>query len=264
MICQCGAELEGRKQCKTCGRWHVSEIEVERELQATVCLADVEASDVDRIRSGPWDVALGGGMPRSNLILISGVNGSGKSTMMLQLGAAVANLEKKNILYVAKEESAGQIKARAVRLKMSPEIQRRFTIVPHIEKTIGELLEEHDPALVIIDSLPALVGVGTAGLKPGYEVLEVLREYTIRKTTPVIVVDHINKEGDFGGSAAWLHLVDMTLMIERCARGDDLLVIRLGAVKNRNGPTGAYVDFLMTEHGLVEAPAEEEEDDDEE
>ncbi len=255
--CTCGALLpEGKRQCPKCGKWLVSREEVDATLQRTVCLADVEASDVARIRTGPWDVAFGGGIVRDTVILLAGQPGQGKSTLVLQIGSAVAELEQKNVLYIAKEESAGQIKSRAERLQMPPQSQRRFTVVPHFDKPIGELLDEHESGLVILDSLPALAGTGPAGMKPAYEILEQIREYTLRKIVPVIVIDHINKEGDFAGQIAWQHLVDVTLMLEGHVRDDDHVVTRLGAVKNRHGASAAFADFFMTEHGLVQAPPE--------
>src|SRR5258707_9549688 len=102
MICECGSVLEqGKARCSRCGRWQVSRSEVEKILQTTVCLADVAASDVDRIKSGPWDVAWGGGIVRDTVTMISGWPGAGKSTALLQLAAALSEVEQKNVLYIA-------------------------------------------------------------------------------------------------------------------------------------------------------------------
>ena len=257
MKCVCGTEIEaGKRQCAKCGRWHISREEIEVALQQTINLADVDASEAARIVSGPWDVAWGGGIVRDTVTMLAGFPGAGKSTLMLQVAAAVSALEKKTALYIAKEESAGQIKLRALRLQMPIEAQRMFLIVPHLDKSIGELLESYDSGIVVVDSLPALAGTGPTGMQPAYEILDAIREYALRKTVPVIVINHINKEGDFAGQAAWQHLVDVTLMLETRFREDDRCVSRLGAVKNRHGASGAFTDFDMTERGLVLAPPE--------
>jgi DNA repair protein RadA/Sms len=264
-ICSCGAHLEtGVVRCSKCGRWQLSKDEFQQTSHATVCLADVEASDVHRLTSGPWDQAWGGGIVRDTVTMFAGAPGAGKSTNLLQIAAAVALSEPKRVLYIAIEESAGQIKARAERLKISFEAQQKIIIVPHFEGPIVKLLETHSPSIIILDSLPALAGTGAAGIQPALHILEEIRSYVLRESVPAVVIDHVIKDGDFGGAMSWQHLVDVTLMLELHERSDGLMVRRLGAVKNRHGAAAcaeACQDFLMTETGLVGAPSPNDEND---
>ena len=61
-----------------------------------------------------FDRVLGGGVVAGSVILLSGEPGIGKSTLLLQICAAVA--DEKTVLYVSGEESSAQISMRARRL----------------------------------------------------------------------------------------------------------------------------------------------------
>ena len=57
---------------------------------------------------------LGGGIVPGSIVLLGGDPGIGKSTLMLQVAAEIA--ETSTVLYASGEESARQIKMRAKRL----------------------------------------------------------------------------------------------------------------------------------------------------
>ncbi len=80
-----------------------------------VALAGVALTHEERLSSGiaEFDRVMGGGIVLGSVTLLGGDPGVGKSTLMLQLAAA---LPGKSILYVSGEESERQIKMRAVRL----------------------------------------------------------------------------------------------------------------------------------------------------
>ena len=64
---------------------------------------------------GELDRVLGGGLVSGSVVLLSGEPGIGKSTILLQISDALGSSHK--VLYVSGEESEGQLKLRAKRLK---------------------------------------------------------------------------------------------------------------------------------------------------
>src|SRR5205807_10632560 len=62
-----------------------------------------------------FDRAIGGGIVAGSAMLVGGDPGIGKSTLLLQVAARVAAAGK-SVIYVSGEESAEQVRHRAVRL----------------------------------------------------------------------------------------------------------------------------------------------------
>ena len=121
-------------RCPQCGEWNtmVEETvapEAPKAAQSmarsgpasqAASLADIAMEDMARMETGigELDRVLGGGIVPGALILLSGDPGIGKSTLVLQLAAAVCD-KNGTVLYGSGEESAGQIKMRAQRLGIS-------------------------------------------------------------------------------------------------------------------------------------------------
>ena len=78
-------------------------------------LTEIESNEEQRIDMLDEELnrVLGGGLVQGSLTLIGGEPGIGKSTLILQ---TVLRLTHKRILYVSGEESARQLKLRAVRI----------------------------------------------------------------------------------------------------------------------------------------------------
>jgi len=150
-ICnECGhEEPKWLGRCPDCGNWN-SFREIQKQGKSSgagqgrritpgdgqrprtmdpVLLGNIRYSEHNRIDSGLNEVngVLGGGIMLGASVLIGGEPGIGKSTLMLQLAAAVTI--DKPVLYVSGEESAQQIRMRAERLGIVP--AKRFeTDVP--------------------------------------------------------------------------------------------------------------------------------------
>src|ERR1043165_9902549 len=62
-----------------------------------------------------FDRAIGGGIVPGSAMLVGGDPGIGKSTLLLQVAARLAS-ERHKVVYVSGEESAEQVRLRAVRL----------------------------------------------------------------------------------------------------------------------------------------------------
>src|SRR5574341_1503035 len=135
-VCQqCGfvsAKSYGR--CPDCGEWDSMVETIETRTRATSSLASlapraqpqkiskVVTEGFQRISVPMPDLArvLGGGIVPGSLVLIGGEPGIGKSTLLLQMAAALAQ-STGTVLYVSGEESVQQMKMRAERLGLTPD-----------------------------------------------------------------------------------------------------------------------------------------------
>ena len=146
----CGTRLaKWAGQCPDCREWNcIVEIRAERgpagrfggyagQLSSEVLdLSAVQGSEVERsaVGVGELDRVLGGGIVPGSVILLGGDPGIGKSTILIQLVAALAG--RFPSLYVTGEESLEQLGMRARRLDLSLEGIRCLTETS-IEQILG-------------------------------------------------------------------------------------------------------------------------------
>jgi DNA repair protein RadA/Sms len=92
-------------------------------------LGEIQASLIPRIASGvaEFDRVLGGGFVPGSVVLLGGDPGIGKSTLLLQALAALAD-GGSTVLYASSEESAHQLRLRAERLETSTTIAAAHNI----------------------------------------------------------------------------------------------------------------------------------------
>ena len=215
-------------------------------------IKEIAASDEkERLKTefNSMNEVLGGGILRGSVILFAGQPGIGKSTILMQICAKIANGHK--VLYVSGEESAGQVKMRAVRLGANSETLSfaASTSGNDIAKTIADGEFE----LVIVDSIQTLA-INEISSAPG-TVSQITNAGNLiiqaaKKTdTAVIIVGHVTKEGTLAGPKVLEHLVDVVLNFEGDRYGG-FKTIR--AIKNRFGSTSEAAIFEMTEKGLQE------------
>lgn len=193
---------------------------------------------------------LGGGIVPGSLVLVGGDPGIGKSTLLLQLSAKLAETNHK-VLYISGEESVKQTKLRADRLGViSPEL---YVLAETDLMKIEKAIEEVAPTLVIIDSIQTVYHDDISSA-PG-SVAQV-RECTaafmrVAKTTgiAIFIVGHVTKQGSIAGPKLLEHMVDSVLYFEG-ERHHTYRILR--AVKNRFGSTNEMGIFEMKELGLEE------------
>ena len=271
-VCQnCGARYsKWAGHCNNCDAWNtiVEDLVVEDSSSAgKFALAQAKSSGKTLSFSSIKEIAasdekerlktefdslnevLGGGILRGSVILFAGQPGIGKSTILMQICAKIANGHK--VLYVSGEESAGQVKMRAVRLGANSETLSfaASTSGNDIAKTIADGEFE----LVIVDSIQTLA-INEISSAPG-TVSQITNAGNLiiqaaKKTdTAVIIVGHVTKEGTLAGPKVLEHLVDVVLNFEGDRYGG-FKTIR--AIKNRFGSTSEAAIFEMTERGLQE------------
>lgn len=209
-------------------------------------------NDHERITTsiGELDRVLGGGIVPGSMILIGGDPGIGKSTLILQILAAVAE-KGLDVLYVSGEESSRQIKMRAKRLgALHP---KEFLATSGNIGQIVPMAQQMRPGLLAVDSIQTLTcdditsapGSVSQVRESAYRLLKMAKQENI----PVILVGHVTKEGAIAGPRTLEHMVDTVLYFE----GDRSHAFRiLRTVKNRFGSTNELGVFEMKEEGLIE------------
>jgi DNA repair protein RadA/Sms len=263
-ICQeCGAQSpKWLGKCISCNGWNtfVEEI-VERKKPVTsvsaklsgnqpLTLENITTEKSERIRVGinEFDRVLGGGIVPGSIVLLGGEPGIGKSTLVLQLALG---LKDKKILYVSGEESLQQIKMRAGRLGMDGS-NCLFLSETSLENVLAQT-SEVNPQLLIIDSIQTL-SAETIESSPGSvtqvrECTSAILKFAKQNHIAVILIGHINKEGNLAGPKVLEHIVDSVLQFE----GDTNYLYRiLRASKNRFGSTSELGIFEMRSNGLQE------------
>ncbi|MBR3378008.1 DNA repair protein RadA [Candidatus Saccharibacteria bacterium] len=270
-VCQnCGtsyAKWAGR--CEQCGEWNtLLEQEVPTEAEAKSALArgavsgkklaavsinEIEPSDAgSRLKTGfpELDNVLGGGILLGGVALLAGQPGMGKSTILMQVCANVSNAGRK-VLYVSGEESAGQVKMRAIRLGASSD-QLHFASSSSAND-IAKTIEEDGYDLVIVDSIQTLSMAEISSAPGTVSQVSNCGNLIIRAAkasgTAVIIVGHVTKDGTLAGPKVLEHLVDVVMNFEGDRYGG-FKTIR--AVKNRFGSTTEVAIFEMASEGLVE------------
>ena len=248
-------------QCPECNAWNT--LEEQRALRSVnsrqtapvtaasqiIPLSEVNSEQQARVPSGlsELDRVLGGGVVRGSVVLLGGSPGIGKSTLLLQMLAA---LDRLPTLYISGEESAQQISLRAERLKLNKENLRLLSSVS-LEEIIA-ILQSSKPQLVIVDSIQTLaseqLNSAPGSVSQVRECAAQLVQLAKNTNTTLFVVGHITKEGTLAGPRVLEHMVDTVLYFE----GDSSDRFRLlRATKNRFGAVNELGVFVMQESGLA-------------
>jgi len=151
-------------RCPGCGEWNTMEEQPVvksaggkakpwKPAAKPVPLAQVDVTPAGHLQTGieELDRVLGGGLIEGAVVLVGGEPGVGKSTLLLQACERIARQGKK-VLYVSGEESARQIKLRALRLgTLSEDL---LVLAETDMEAVCQAMEESQAQLVIIDSIP--------------------------------------------------------------------------------------------------------------
>ncbi|MEJ5309033.1 MAG: DNA repair protein RadA [Anaerolineae bacterium] len=254
-------------KCPNCGAWEsLVEVLLETEngggttpsstrlTQRPQPLSQVDLGAVDRIPvlMNEFSRVLGGGLVPGSIVLIGGEPGIGKSTLLLQVAAALGSTERP-VLYVSGEESPRQIKMRAKRLGIEGDPLYLLS-----ETETGAILAQASamqPTLqaLVVDSIQTVhnedMTSAAGSVSQVRECAASFQRWAKESGVPVFVVGHVTKQGAIAGPKILEHIVDTVLYLE----GDPFHTYRLlRSVKNRFGATSEVGVFEMQEQGLVE------------
>ena len=265
---ECGAvTLKWTGQCADCSAWNtLSEVTVEERTPINERFQSHGApraiirklDEVDLVKqprmttgSAEFDRSLGGGLVSGSVILLGGDPGIGKSTLLLQVLAALAEDDMLNTLYVSGEESIEQISLRADRLGLPA--TGLYVLAENQLENIFAVASSHKPKVLVVDSIQTVFSEALQSA-PGSvaqvrECAARLVRFAKQTQTTVFLVGHVTKEGSLAGPRVLEHVVDTVLYFE----GDSNSRYRMiRSVKNRYGAVNELGVFAMTDKGLRE------------
>ncbi|WP_102867585.1 DNA repair protein RadA [Pseudovibrio exalbescens] len=268
-VCQsCGAVTsKWMGRCESCGEWNsIQEERADSGIgggpgQATRSSGRVvelvglsgEIKEAPRIETGvaELDRVTGGGFVKGSALLVGGDPGIGKSTLLIQASAVLAN-QGHNIVYISGEEAVDQVRLRSERLGLSRS-PVKLAAETSVEDILATLKANDRPAVIIIDSIQTL-WTDRVDSPPGTVTqvracAQALVRYAKKTGACVVIVGHVTKDGQIAGPRVVEHMVDAVLYFE----GDGANQYRiLRAVKNRFGATDEIGVFEMMHSGLRE------------
>ncbi len=271
----CGEEFPtwmGR--CSNCSKWGtLEESEVRQKSDrissilgkdkvSIVSLDKIVKQKLDRYSSGfvEFDRVLGGssgalGFVKSQVLLLSGDPGIGKSTILLQI---LFNLVAQGMgaLYISGEESESQIAIRADRIvsRDKSNISKRIKLVSAFSvEDIISILKNSKYEFVILDSIQTVYSEESSSLPGSIAQVKLcahrLISFAKEKGIILIIVGHINKDGNVAGPKVLEHLVDTVFQLE----GEEKTGLRvLRSLKNRFGDTREVGIFQMEDRGMID------------
>ncbi|MDM5335996.1 DNA repair protein RadA [Fictibacillus enclensis] len=268
-MCQeCGYESpKWMGKCPGCHQWNTMVEEVIKKdtptrglstssssgtQQKPQSIVSVKSEQEPRINTHTAELnrVLGGGIVPGSLVLVGGDPGIGKSTLLLQTSAKLAEHGQK-VLYISGEESVKQTKLRSDRLDIAA--KELFVLAETDLDLIEKAVNEINPSVVIIDSIQTVYRPEVTSAPGSVSQVRECTSHFMRiaktKGIAIFIVGHVTKEGAIAGPRMLEHMVDAVLYFEG-ERHHTYRILR--AVKNRFGSTNEIGVFEMKELGLAE------------
>ena len=268
-VCQACGSVSHRwqGQCTDCAEWNtlVEEAPVattpfaaKHDLRRGGQLLELVGLDADvvlpdRIVTGiaELDRTLGGGLVPASATLIGGDPGIGKSTLLIQAAALLAD-RGLAVAYISGEEAADQVRLRARRLGLG-NAPVKLGAATSVRDILATLDAGRPPAMLVIDSIQTMHSDTIEGAPGTVSQVRASSQELIRyaKDTgcALILVGHVTKDGAIAGPRVLEHMVDTVLSFEG-ERSHQYRILR--AIKNRFGGTDEIGVFAMADKGLGE------------
>src|SRR6266567_3147976 len=162
-----------------------------------------EAHDAPRLACGlaEFDRVTGGGFVRGSVLLLGGDPGIGKSTLLIQVAAALARKGHRAV-YISGEEAVAQVRLRAERLGLTAD-KVELAAETSVEDIVATLGEHAPPRLVIIDSIQTMwtnmVEAAPGTVTQVRASAQALIRFAKRSGAAVILIGHVTKDGQIAG-----------------------------------------------------------------
>ena len=203
----------------------------------------------------------GDGITPSSVILLTGLPGSGKTTLQLQLADSITRTGNVALVNTC-EESLYQIRKTAKRM----DIKHGF--IPSYKHEVHEITEHADKIrlanpdkqmFLFVDSLQTIEFDNKKGGRPlaqqnaAVEAAWELAAWAKSNYSIVFLIGQVTKDGVFAGKQEIKHAIDLHIHLGiDTDRRSETYGERVAEVqKNRTGIAGIYMDFKIEQQGLL-------------
>lgn len=207
------------------------------------------------------DDALGGeGFVPSTVSMLTGMPGTGKSTLLRQLADSIT-AQGHIALYNSGEESLYQVKMTVERMGLTNGFVVGQEIMTHELLKYADVIRKTHPdkqLFLLQDSLQTLndgkYANGTVTSGTVVRTCEMLTDYCKDNYTICIFVGQSTKDGDFAGRATIKHMVDChaTIFVDQDRRSETFGERLFEVSKNRYGVNGKTYIVGLEKNGLYE------------
>ena len=186
------------------------------------------------------DDLLGGFVP-GQTVTLAAEPGSGKTTLMMQIGESLESRGKK-FAYISGEETIYQLSFTSTRLNT---LNIRMANMTNIDD-IMELIKKEKLDFLVLDSIPSIHPPVKMNKSQRDEYITTKIVSTAKETNCVILcILHMTKNGTYKGTTLLPHSVDTTIIMNKISpsvRGINVTKNRMGGCKN--------VELVMTPTGF--------------
>jgi predicted ATP-dependent serine protease len=191
------------------------------------------------------------GMPDTAVIMIGGPPGAGKTTLFLMLSEMVLDYyrdSKDSVLYISNEQSDEDLEGYGARLKLQnwDRILLYNAMGEGLRRPLNAIVDDYKPRLMVLDSLSNLLQTHGMTADQGIEVVNGIKDLSVKHRMTSLIVNQVNKEGEHRGLMDVLHKGDILLNIDK----DDVTAQRqLYSTKNRYGQAPVELRMRMQDEG---------------
>ena len=223
------------------------------EFSSDLIHLNEEANNFDTVRFDvKWNEierAIGGKFVAGAAVLLAGMPGVGKPTLLIQLSSQLSTYGK--VIYICGEESVSQVKDKFQRFNIK---EKDIFLSDSINiNHIIENLNKYKPTCLILDSVQTVYDPETQG-NPGSinQILNSIKKliFHCKKLNILFLMSgHVTKTGDVAGPKILEHMVDVVLQLEYLTNRNERI---LRSYKNRFGSTSDIGLLDMTSTGFVD------------
>ena len=255
---ECGAHsVKWAGQCPDCSAWNtltqtrIAAAKAPTEPAAAPASLEGLPGDLAARHStgfDEFDRVLGGGLVPGAVVLLGGDPGVGKSTLLQQVSARLADAGQP-VFYATGEESLRQVGQRAQRLGLSS--SNLSLLADTSLENVLEQARSISAGVVVIDSVQTMSSMDLPSA-PGSvaqlrECVGRVVQFAKQNEVAIFIIGHVTKEGAIAGPRVVEHMVDTVLYFESDPASRYTLI---RSVKNRFGASGEMGVFAMTEKGF--------------
>ena len=158
-----------------------------------------------------------GGLVPSQVIMVTGNPGSGKTTLCAVVGSKVSKVDPRPAVFLSYEMSDFQLKLQASKIPgFSDLLVSTYEFYKDSDglDSLFKALDMIQPSVVIADSLQKMASKMPQGPKRGQVVLvERFTKWAKQSFTPVLLIGHNDKGGNYAGPSFLKHEVDSHLVV---------------------------------------------------